>query len=75
MPCFNEAGNIAAVVSELVDRLDDLERDAELIRVDDGSTDETWARIMSRVHGGLTSQGNASLARRHRTTLSVVRTV
>ncbi len=45
IPCFNEAGNVPAVVEDLLGRLDALERTAELILVDDGSTDETWQRI------------------------------
>jgi glycosyltransferase involved in cell wall biosynthesis len=45
VPCFNEAGNVASVVDDLVGRLEPLGRESELILVDDGSRDETWACI------------------------------
>ena len=45
MPCLNEDGNITAVVTDVLSRLDNLERAAELILIDDGSSDATWEHI------------------------------
>ena len=42
VPFYNEAGNVRFVLEELRTSLPD----AEIIAVDDGSTDETWAEIL-----------------------------
>jgi glycosyltransferase involved in cell wall biosynthesis len=38
IPLFNEEENVAALVRELAEVLDRLERPAEIVAVDDGST-------------------------------------
>ena len=43
--CLNEADNIDALVVRSLNAFDELGVPAELVIVDDGSTDETWARI------------------------------
>ena len=43
IPLFNEAGNVARLVAEVAEAMDDLE--FELILVEDGSTDGTRERI------------------------------
>lgn len=43
LPCFNEAENINAVVSKIIDLK--LNYIIELVLVDDGSDDETWLKI------------------------------
>ncbi|MBI1826546.1 MAG: glycosyltransferase family 2 protein [Planctomycetes bacterium] len=56
-PCFNEEGNIDALVQRVLAALDAMHCDAELILIDDGSSDATWNRIQTReaqdgrVHG------------------------
>lgn len=45
VPVFNESGNIDALISALTTELDRLELSSEIILVDDGSRDGTWAEI------------------------------
>jgi len=49
VPCYNEAGNIRDLVEDLGRLLDSLDREAEVILVDDGSSDETWEQIQLAV--------------------------
>lgn len=44
-PCYREAANIAALVSRIAESLDPVGVDWELVLVDDGSPDDTWAQI------------------------------
>ena len=44
-PCLNEEGNIDCLVSRTLASFDGLRIPAELILVDDGSTDRTWTAI------------------------------
>jgi dolichol-phosphate mannosyltransferase len=50
VPAFNERGNLHKLHSELVRILESSEPTWELIFVDDGSTDDTWADIRA-MHG------------------------
>ena len=45
VPCFNEAENVLPLVKELAEILRPLGRPFEILYVDDGSTDETAARL------------------------------
>ena len=45
IPAFNEAGNLPALLARVVPLLDRLSKDWELIFVDDGSSDDTFAHI------------------------------
>ena len=45
VPAFNEAGNLPRLVDELAKVLPSLEMSWEVIFVDDGSKDDTWATI------------------------------
>jgi len=45
IPAFNEADNLPALLARVVPLLDRLSKDWELIFVDDGSSDETFAHI------------------------------
>lgn len=45
IPVFNESGNIEVLVSALTVELDRLELASEIILVDDGSRDGTWAEV------------------------------
>lgn len=45
VPCFNEAENVVILTKRLEKSLASLNRDFEIIFVDDGSTDETWKII------------------------------
>lgn len=45
LPAFNEAGNLAAVVTELLPVLEQLDALHEVVIVDDGSTDGSWGVI------------------------------
>ncbi len=45
-PCLNEEENIDALVSRTITTFDSADISAELILVDDGSTDDTWQRII-----------------------------
>ncbi len=47
IPVFNEAGNIEPLLAELGAVLDQIGWTAEIVAVDDGSTDETWARLVA----------------------------
>ena len=47
-PCFNEEGNIDALVDRTLGTFDELKIEGELILVDDGSQDHTWQRIETR---------------------------
>jgi phenylacetate-CoA ligase len=44
-PCFNEEGNVAALVERVLPVLAPLPEGSELVLVDDGSRDRTWERI------------------------------
>ncbi len=44
-PCFNEEANIASLVARTLATFNTLGINAELVLVDDGSTDDTWPRI------------------------------
>jgi len=45
VPVYNEAPNAEALVAELRASADKLPRSTEIILVDDGSSDDTWARL------------------------------
>ena len=45
VPAFNEAGNLPRLVAELAKILPSLEMSWEVVFVDDGSKDDTWATI------------------------------
>jgi phenylacetate-CoA ligase len=45
VPCFNEEGNIAALAERLFEATDEAGLATEVVFVDDGSTDATWAAI------------------------------
>jgi glycosyltransferase involved in cell wall biosynthesis len=47
MPVFNEAGNVEPLLRELDEVLDGLGRSAEVVAVDDGSTDDSFARLVA----------------------------
>lgn len=47
VPVYNEAGNLSRLTSELGEVLTALETDWEVIFIDDGSSDDTWAIIES----------------------------
>ncbi len=47
IPARNEAGNIGPLFDKIVRAFDALGRDGEIIFVDDGSTDATWAEAQS----------------------------
>jgi glycosyltransferase involved in cell wall biosynthesis len=47
IPLFNEEENVAALVRELAEVLDRLERPAEIVAVDDGSTDRSYQRLVA----------------------------
>jgi glycosyltransferase involved in cell wall biosynthesis len=44
-PVYNEAGNVEKLHQEIVAVMDSLEKDYEIIFVDDGSTDKTFAKL------------------------------
>jgi glycosyltransferase involved in cell wall biosynthesis len=46
IPLYNEAGNVAALIAELTEVLDALGRSAEIVVVDDGSTDDSFTRLL-----------------------------
>ena len=56
VPVHNEAENVEPLHDELLDALGPLEQAAELIFVDDGSTDETFDRLRE-VHGRGRAEG------------------
>ena len=56
VPMHNEAENVGPLHDELLEALAPLERSAELIFVDDGSTDETFDRLRD-VHGRGRAEG------------------
>lgn len=45
VPCFNEEANVAALAERLFDATDEAGLPTEIVFVDDGSTDGTWAAI------------------------------
>jgi phenylacetate-CoA ligase len=45
VPCLNEEGNIAALAERLFEATDEAGLTTEIVFVDDGSTDATWAAI------------------------------
>ena len=45
IPLYNEEGNVAILLKHLEDNLQPLGVNYEIILVDDGSSDETWAKI------------------------------
>jgi glycosyltransferase involved in cell wall biosynthesis len=47
IPLFNEEENVAALVRELTEVLDRLDRPAEIVAVDDGSTDRSYQRLVA----------------------------
>jgi dolichol-phosphate mannosyltransferase len=47
IPLFNEAANIAVLVERLVTVLDSIDRNYEVLIVDDGSRDNTWQLIQA----------------------------
>jgi glycosyltransferase involved in cell wall biosynthesis len=47
IPVFNEDGNVEPLYDSLVTSLESIGRSFELIVVDDGSTDDTWARLVA----------------------------
>jgi dolichol-phosphate mannosyltransferase len=46
VPLRNEGPNVAPLTRRILDALRDEPRELEIIQVDDGSTDDTWARIL-----------------------------
>ncbi|MGB2986216.1 MAG: glycosyltransferase family 2 protein [Phycisphaerae bacterium] len=56
-PCFNEQDNVDVLVDRTLAVFDEMDVAAELLLVDDGSTDDTWERVLrcsrrdNRVHG------------------------
>lgn len=52
IPCLNEEARIRAAATSLTDKADQLPPDTDLILVDNGSTDATWAVLGSLVAGG-----------------------
>ncbi len=44
-PCFNEEGNIEILAERTLATFDSMDIEAELVLIDDGSADDTWARI------------------------------
>lgn len=49
VPCFNEEGNVRALVERTVAALDSVDIPFEIVLVDDASVDETWARISEMI--------------------------
>ncbi len=49
-PCFNEQDNIDPLVDRTLTTFDSLGVQAELVLVDDCSTDRTWERMLARRH-------------------------
>lgn len=47
-PCFNEEGNIDPLADRTLATFDEMGVSAELVLVDDGSTDQTWTKIQRR---------------------------
>ena len=47
IPAFNEAGNLEALLQRVIPLLERLSKDWELIFIDDGSSDETFAHIVA----------------------------
>lgn len=47
LPCFNEEKNVDRIPEILINELDQLQLDYEIIAVDDGSTDETYQRLLT----------------------------
>ena len=47
-PCFNEQDNIGLLVKRALATFDDMATSAEMVLVDDASTDETWTRIQEQ---------------------------
>src|SRR5437667_7445132 len=45
IPLYNEASHVREVLSDLTKALQQTESRFELVLVDDGSTDDTWAKI------------------------------
>lgn len=45
VPCYNEEESVDELVTEVVSVLDDNKLDAEVVLVDDGSSDGTWERL------------------------------
>ena len=46
-PCLDEEGNVQELVSRTLQTLDSAGMNGQLLLVDDGSTDATWARIQA----------------------------
>lgn len=57
VPVYNEAGSLPALLSELRAVLSTLSYDAELVIVDDGSTDSTWDVITSDTASAIMVRG------------------
>jgi glycosyltransferase involved in cell wall biosynthesis len=51
VPVYNEAPNADALVSELRATADRLTQPTEIVLVDDGSSDDTWARLIEAAGG------------------------
>ncbi|MEO1228667.1 MAG: glycosyltransferase family 2 protein [Myxococcota bacterium] len=45
IPCFNEEESVDELVSEVFDVVDGEKLDAEVVIVDDGSSDDTWTKL------------------------------
>ena len=58
IPCLNEETGVCATATSLMTEADQLAPDTDLILVDNGSTDATWA-----VLGGLVAGGNGRIHR------------
>src|SRR5689334_18521274 len=60
-PCFNEEGNVALLVRRTLAAFDSMSTTAELVLVDDGSRDATWARIEE----GMAAHPDRVVGKRH----------
>lgn len=48
IPCFNEEGNVSLIGNEIITMVSEVKpKDFEILFVDDGSTDNTWASIVT----------------------------
>ncbi len=62
MPCYREAENLGVVLGQIRDALETASVDYELILIDDGSPDETWAS-MNELASGFPTLKAARLSR------------
>jgi len=77
-PCFNEEGNVDSLVKRVLAVFDSMNCDAELVLIDDGSTDATWSKIEFHQARNLNVRGvrhptNRGIVRAWRTGLAASR--